>query len=580
LTRAVLEGKVMPDVGKNPHSKVGMANIIQVALVSIQKAPEAAADLAEALVSGGRLNTLDTDNLMTILRAPDGDISDRYVGLYPALKIQTPQQKKRLTDIIFNDFRPLLIERLASVKDKKTESKLIDLIIDITRLKKQVDGWKAIGTPKPSERIWRYYSFDPLTEKDKVHPRIWERFRTATLPTGMDKWYKPQFDDSKWKSGTTPIGVGHFIAHGHGRGWTATPDHFFKNNSIWGDGEFLLTRTTFEVTDADLDYDYYRIWLLTSRGYTIYLNGNQIKSYPWSAHFPRYEKIMLEGAARKHLKKGTNTLAVYCIAGYEQDKKTENYHPIGQIDISIEGLKKSDLTADSHTVSMPWEDPSYRKDIPATQAISRPVSTGWKLWMKHHENRKSWVKNRKVDLLMVGDSIVFRWGRTGKKVWDEYYAKRNGCNIGSSGDRTQHMLWHFQNGGLEGGNPKLVLVMIGTNNRGKPENKGTDTAYGILAILKEIHMRLPESKILLMAVFPRGRTPQDEGRIRNDQINKIIQTYADNKTVHWLDISDVFLDEKGGMIKELMPDGLHPSEKGFRVWAETMEPTIKKLLQE
>lgn len=200
--------------------------------------------------------------------------------------------------------------------------------------------------------------------------------------------------------------------------------------------------------------------------------------------------------------------------------------------------------------------------------------------MKHHEDRKAWVKKPGVNLIMVGDSIVFRWGRTGKKVWDEYYAKRNAVNIGSSGDRTQHMLWHFRNGGLEGTNPKLVLVMIGTNNRGEPQNKGTDTAYGILALLKEIHKQCPESKILLMATFPRGRTPTDKGRIRNDQINKIIQTYADNKIVHWLDISDVFLDEKGGLIKELMPDGLHPSEKGFRVWAEAMEPTIKKLLQE
>jgi lysophospholipase L1-like esterase len=233
-----------------------------------------------------------------------------------------------------------------------------------------------------------------------------------------------------------------------------------------------------------------------------------------------------------------------------------------------------------NSVSFPWENPSYRKDIPATQAVSRPVSAGWKLWMKHHDKRKSWVKDRKVDLLMVGDSIVFRWGRTGKVVWDEYYAKRNACNIGSSGDRTQHMLWHFQNGGLEGTKPKLVLLMIGTNNRGKPENKGTDTAYGILALLKEIHKQLPESKIMLMATFPRGQTPSDVGRIRNDQINKIIRTYADNKTVHWLDIGDTFLDEKGGLIKELMPDGLHPSKEGYKAWAVAMEPHIKKLMEE
>ena len=97
------------------------------------------------------------------------------------------------------------------------------------------------------------------------------------------------------------------------------------------------------MTDADFDYDFYRIWLLTAKGYTIYLNGNKIKSYPWFSHFPKYEKIMLGNKEIKHLKKGVNTLAVYCIAGYEKDKKTEEYHAIGQIDISIGGLKKTDL---------------------------------------------------------------------------------------------------------------------------------------------------------------------------------------------------------------------------------------------
>jgi len=106
----------------------------------------------------------------------------------------------------------------------------------------------------------------------------------------------------------------------------------------------------------------------------------------------------------------------------------------------------SSATSNSNDDTKPWDTPSYRKDIPATQAVSRPEPgrTGWPLWMKHHEDRKRWVAQRKVDLLMIGDSITFRWSRDGKKVWDEYYAKRNGCNIGSSGDWTKHMLWHFR----------------------------------------------------------------------------------------------------------------------------------------
>jgi len=232
---------------------------------------------------------------------------------------------------------------------------------------------------------------------------------------------------------------------------------------------------------------------------------------------------------------------------------------------------------------MPWSDPDYRKDLPATLAVSRAEEPGWNLWIPHHNNRKKWVAEREVDLLMVGDSIVFGWSRTGRKVWEEYYGKRNAVNIGSSGDRTQHMLWHIQNGGLDGlkeKNPKVVVLMMGTNNRGKPENKGSDTACGILALLKEIHWRLPRSKILLLAIFPRGATPTDQGRIRNNQINEIIRTYADNETVYWMDLQHIFLDEKKNMKKALMPDLLHPGEAGYRAWAEAMEPFIRKHLGE
>ncbi len=100
------------------------------------------------------------------------------------------------------------------------------------------------------------------------------------------------------------------------------------------------------------------------------------------------------------------------------------------------------------------------------------------------------------------------------------------------------------------------------------------------ALLKEIHAKLPESKILLIPIFPRGDTPEDPGRLRNDEINAILKTYVDAKTVHWLDIGHVFLDEKGRMNRELMPDALHPNERGYRAWAQAMEPTLRKLLDE
>ena len=129
---------------------------------------------------------------------------------------------------------------------------------------------------------------------------------------------------------------------------------------------------------------------------------------------------------------------------------------------------------------MPWENSEYTRDIPATQADSRAkerAEGGWIAFVKHHENRKQWVTGKDVDLLFIGDSILFEYRRSGKEVWDKYYGGRNAENIASSGDATQHMLWHFQDGGLDGmkhRNPKVVVLLLGTNNRGEPENAGQD----------------------------------------------------------------------------------------------------------
>jgi len=340
FTRAAMENTILPDVGEQKRSIEGKINTIESVLASIKLAPENAADLAEALVKGGRLDILDTENLMKIVKDKDGEVEDRFIGLYPALKTLPPQQKTRLTDVLYDVFLPVLIKRYEAARDPG-DGKLIDMIIDLTSLKKQGAGWQAIGKPAPSERIWHYCSFDPLTEKDKRDHRLGERFRDVALPAGMDKWYDPGFDDSKWKSGRAPVGVGEFKAHGHGRGWTATPDHSFKNNSELGNHEFFLMRTTFDMTD--LDYDFYRISILSDQGYHIYLNGHKIHTYRWFSHFPKYDKVMLRGNQTGYLKKGTNTLAVYSNARFEQDKQGETYHLVGQVDISIEGLKKKEI---------------------------------------------------------------------------------------------------------------------------------------------------------------------------------------------------------------------------------------------
>ena len=218
------------------------------------------------------------------------------------------------------------------------------------------------------------------------------------------------------------------------------------------------------------------------------------------------------------------------------------------------------------------------------KAITPEVQTAsWavKWWGPRHEQKLKELKRReKVDLLMIGDSITHGWEGKGKKVWDEYYARRNAFNIGFSGDRTEQVIWRLQHGEIEGISPRLAVVMIGTNNTGHRQDPPKQTAAGIKAILGELKKRTPKTKVLLLAIFPRGEKSDDKLRKINDATNEIIKDYANEKTVFFLDINNVFLTDDGTLTKEVMPDRLHPHESGYRMWAEAMEPMVKKLLGE
>jgi hypothetical protein len=246
-----------------------------------------------------------------------------------------------MIDILNTDVRPELIKRAnAGIADKNMEIRVLNTIVDIVGLKKNIRGWKGVGTPAPEKRVWRFISFDPQTDKDKVERREHKRFRDnaqITLPAELEGWFKPEFDDSAWKSGMAPIGTGEFK---HPQGLYSIP-----NVSEWGEGEFLLARTTFAITDADLKHDYYNIAVLAANGYEIYLNGHRIEGYGWYQDNPFYRQIGLAGKALGYLQKGVNTLAVYACAEYPSQMESGNGHipKRAQIDCFIESLKKEDF---------------------------------------------------------------------------------------------------------------------------------------------------------------------------------------------------------------------------------------------
>jgi lysophospholipase L1-like esterase len=218
------------------------------------------------------------------------------------------------------------------------------------------------------------------------------------------------------------------------------------------------------------------------------------------------------------------------------------------------------------------------------KAIQPEVQTAeWavKWWLPRHEQKlKDLAKMGDVDLLMIGDSITHGWENTGKQVWDQYYGDRKAFNLGFSGDRTEQVLWRLEHGAVKGISPKLAVVMIGTNNAGHRQDPAEETAAGIEAIVKDLRQRLPETKILLLGIFPRGEKPDDKLRRLNDETNETIARLADDEQVVYLDLSETFLDDEGLLPKSVMPDLLHPNEQGYQKWAAAMEPTIRKLMGE
>ncbi|MBU6433031.1 MAG: acetylglucosamine-6-sulfatase, partial [Nitrospirae bacterium] len=135
-------------------------------------------------------------------------------------------------------------------------------------------------------------------------------------------------------------------------------------------------------------------------------------------------------------------------------------------------------------------------------------------------------------------------------------------------------------GEIEGIAPKLAVVMIGTNNTGARHDPPGETAAGIQAILTTLRTRLPRTKILVLGLFPRGASADDPLRRLNLAINDRVGAYADNQQIFFLDLSRHFLDDRGRLSQDLMPDYLHPNERGYQVWANGMEEMVKKLLGE
>lgn len=199
---------------------------------------------------------------------------------------------------------------------------------------------------------------------------------------------------------------------------------------------------------------------------------------------------------------------------------------------------------------------------------------------EHHQQKHKLIlqmgRERKIDVVFLGDSLTRRW-EDNAHLWDRYFAEFNPANFGVGADRIENVLWRVLNGEIDGIDPQLFLVLIGTNNLST--NTDEDIVDGILQVIEVIRSRCPEAKIVLFGLLPRE---QDEtGRecvTRIRAINHQLEQHAQSNGFIYECFGDALLADSGRIDKFIMPDGLHLNEDGYRIAGPIIREIIQKNL--
>ena len=188
------------------------------------------------------------------------------------------------------------------------------------------------------------------------------------------------------------------------------------------------------------------------------------------------------------------------------------------------------------------------------------------------------AKQGEIDLVFLGDSITDRWPRVGERSWQKL-APYKPANFGIEGDCTEHLLWRIEHGELDGISPKIVIVLIGTNNVFYfADEKPEWTARGIEKVVALIRKRTPTSKVLLFGILPRD---EKDSRVRRTiaAVNREIQQLDDGANIRFADIGAQFLDNAGNIPPDIMPDQVHLSAEGYDLWYRALESILPTMLK-
>ena len=199
-------------------------------------------------------------------------------------------------------------------------------------------------------------------------------------------------------------------------------------------------------------------------------------------------------------------------------------------------------------------------------------------WEKHFQANLDRTTAGEATLIFDGDSITDWFPTKGREVWEKNFAAYEVANFGIAGDCTETVLWRLAKGQGKGLNPKLVVLMIGTNNLKWRDHTNAQIAKGVKAVVDQYRALYPKAEILLQGILPRGEFPDDPMRARIKSINATIRPIGKQPGVTYLDFGDKFLQPDGTISREVMPDFLHPSAKGYEIWAAQILPTVEQIL--
>ncbi len=224
-------------------------------------------------------------------------------------------------------------------------------------------------------------------------------------------------------------------------------------------------------------------------------------------------------------------------------------------------------------------------DIPASAVWPLPVvpsgvspatiPTPRNDWVSRVQKTLTQTKGKQFDLVFDGDSITDYWQSKGKEVWTQHYGAFRAVDFGISADKVENLLWRLEQGQVDGLDPKLVVLMIGTNNSAR--DSVDEIVEGIKTVTAEYLKRCPHAHLLLLGIFPRSPKASEPIRAKLADINKKIATLQSDR-VTFMDIGPKFLEPDGTLTAEIMPDFLHPSAKGYQIWADAIQPVVDQYI--